>query len=134
MLRLVQGHPKLIDLAEAQAKDPSLLAEHLARADAAQTKGAAELDAFFQDGATCFDQAAFLTSLRDWTNGIVGALPGVRHGSSSTFCARSKAPEQDTDIALALRNFALAMERDLPDFKMVHVVARRMIGRVGSSR
>jgi hypothetical protein len=33
-----------------------------------------------------------------------------------------KAPEADKDIALALRDFALAMERQLPGFAMVHVV------------
>jgi hypothetical protein len=33
------------------------------------------------------------------------------------------APEQGKDIEPALRNFALAMERELPGFKMVHVIS-----------
>src|SRR5215831_619446 len=33
-----------------------------------------------------------------------------------------RAPEADKDIQLALRDFALAMERQLPNFSMVHVV------------
>ena len=33
-----------------------------------------------------------------------------------------RAPEQGRDIALELRNFALAMERQLPGFAMIHVV------------
>ena len=34
------------------------------------------------------------------------------------------APEQGKDIALALRDFALAMEQQLPGFSMVHVIDR----------
>jgi CHAT domain len=72
-LRLVQGHPKLIEFAEKLAADPQRLAAQLDRAEAVQ--GAGELDAFFRDGETCLDGAMFAANLRDWSSGIAGALP-----------------------------------------------------------
>lgn len=75
VLRLVQGHPKLIELAEAAAAKPAKLAAQLDEADKAQTAGAGELDAFFAQGETRLDPAAFVASLRAWTRGIAGALP-----------------------------------------------------------
>ena len=76
VLRLVQGHPKLIELAEALAKEPANLRAHLDQADAAQDKGDGELDAFFQEGETRHDATDFIASLRAWTRGIASALPG----------------------------------------------------------
>ena len=52
VLRLVQGHPKLIELAEALAAAPAKLAAQLDEADKAQTAGTGELDAFFAQGET----------------------------------------------------------------------------------
>ena len=71
-LRLVQGHPKLVELAENLAADPQRLGAQLDRAEAAE---GAELDAFFRLGESRFDVAAFTASLRDWTNGVAAALP-----------------------------------------------------------
>ncbi len=87
VLRLVQGHPKLIQLAEALAKEPSQLTAQLARSDAAQSKGAGELDAFFQEGETRFDPEAFLASLRGWTSGIAGALTEAARTFFHFLCA-----------------------------------------------
>jgi tetratricopeptide (TPR) repeat protein len=72
-LRLVQGHPKLIEFAENLAADPQHLKAQLERADA--TKGSGELDTFFREGETSFDAAAFATCLRNWTTGIAATLP-----------------------------------------------------------
>ena len=75
LLRLVQGHPKLIELAEGLAKDPTQLEAQLDQADTAQDKGADELEAFFQAGETRLDEAAFLSGLRRWTRGVASTLP-----------------------------------------------------------
>ena len=58
MLRVVQGHPKLMELADAAAADPARLAAQLAAAETAV--GGQVLDAFFRDGATALDAAQFL--------------------------------------------------------------------------
>jgi len=75
VLHVVQGHPKLIDLAEAMATDPAKLAAQLDEAEAAQTAGEGALSAFFTKGATQLDADAFTTSLRGWTSGAANALP-----------------------------------------------------------
>jgi hypothetical protein len=75
VLRLVQGHPKLIELAEGMAKAPPKLATQLDQAEAAQDKGADELDAFFQSGETRLDEGAFLAGLHQWTRRVASTLP-----------------------------------------------------------
>jgi tetratricopeptide (TPR) repeat protein len=71
-LRLVQGHPKLIELAENLAADPQRLAAQVDRGEAAE---GGELEAFFRVGESRFDPETFTASLRGWTNGIAAALP-----------------------------------------------------------
>ncbi len=83
-LRLVQGHPKLIELAENLAADPQRLAAQLDRADAAE---GGELDAFFRVGESRFDAAAFTASLRGWTTGIAAALPEAARTFFHFLCA-----------------------------------------------
>ena len=83
-LRLVQGHPKLIELAENLAADPQRLAAQLDRAETAER---GELDAFFRVGESDFDAAAFTVSLRDWTTGIAAALPEASRTFFHFLCA-----------------------------------------------
>jgi tetratricopeptide (TPR) repeat protein len=75
VLRVVQGHPKLLELADAAATaGPQRLAAQL---DAAERAGEGlVLDAFFRDGATALDAARFLDTLTAWTATAEGALPG----------------------------------------------------------
>lgn len=87
VLRLVQGHPKLIELAEALAAEPAELAAQLDKADAAQTVGAGELDAFFARGETQFDAASFTMSLRGWTRSIASGLPEAARVFFHFLCA-----------------------------------------------
>jgi tetratricopeptide (TPR) repeat protein len=84
-LRLVQGHPKLIEFAENLAADPQHLAAQLDGAEAPH--GAGELDAFFRDGETRLDGAMFTASLRDWSSGIAGALPEASQTFFHFLCA-----------------------------------------------
>ena len=62
-VKLVQGHPELLKLAEAQAASPEGLADHLQRAEAAGTGGAPELEAFFRTGESALDTSGFLSTL-----------------------------------------------------------------------
>jgi tetratricopeptide (TPR) repeat protein len=78
MLNLVQGHPKLIELAEGQAADPSTLTGHLDRATIdwnAAKVGADRLGAFFREGESKLEADAFLQALAGWTTSIVATLP-----------------------------------------------------------
>jgi hypothetical protein len=73
VLTLVQGHPKLLELADAAAADPVRLASQLAAAEAA-VDGAA-LTAFLTEGDTALDAAQFLQTLTAWTTHTTATLP-----------------------------------------------------------
>ncbi len=105
-LRLVQGHPKLIELAENLAADPQRLTAQLDRAEA--TQGASELDAFFRDGQTRFDGAMFTATLRDWSAGIAGALPEAARTFFHFLCALE---ENDRLSAVIEANWADLLKR-----------------------
>jgi tetratricopeptide (TPR) repeat protein len=74
VLHVVQGHPKLMELADAAAADPPRLATQLDAAGA--SADGKVLDAFFRDGATHLDAAQFLDALTGWTTIMLAALPG----------------------------------------------------------
>jgi hypothetical protein len=84
-LRLVQGHPKLIELSEKLAGDPLQLSRHLDHAEAARDAG--KLDAFFRDGETSLDAAEFTAALSDWSTGIAGTLPETARTLFHFLCA-----------------------------------------------
>ncbi len=73
-LKLVQGHPELLKLAEAQASSPQALSTHLERAQKAFTGGAAQLKAFYLTGESKLDAGAFLKALYAWTRSVSGVL------------------------------------------------------------
>ena len=77
-LRLVQGHPKLLDLADRQAVDLATLERQLTRAGRAWSAGQGTLDAFFQQGESALADADFLRVLADWTDGIAATLPAAQ--------------------------------------------------------
>ena len=95
-LRLVQGHPKLIELAEQQAADPQRLAAQLDRAEAAP--GSGELDAFFREGETRLDPTMFMDALRGWTVGIAGMLPEAARTFFYFLCALEEDDREDRII------------------------------------
>jgi CHAT domain len=73
VLTLVQGHPKLLELADAAAADRTRLASQLAAAEAA-VNGAA-LSAFLTQGDTTLDAAQFLQTLTAWATDATATLP-----------------------------------------------------------
>jgi hypothetical protein len=83
-LLAVQGHPKLLELADGLAADRAKLAERLAAAEAEQAGHGVELEAFFaagtaQEGETRQDDADFMQALRGWTQGIAAGLTPTAH-------------------------------------------------------
>jgi hypothetical protein len=73
VLTLVQGHPKLLELADAAAADRTRLTSQLAAAEAA-VDGTA-LTAFLATGDTALDAAQFLQILTAWTTDATATLP-----------------------------------------------------------
>jgi tetratricopeptide (TPR) repeat protein len=73
VLRVVQGHPKLLELADASAADPGRLDSQLAAAEGAAA--GTGLDAFFRDGTSTLDPRQFLAALSGWTTRTLTVLP-----------------------------------------------------------
>ena len=78
VLAVVQGHPKLLELADAAAADQAVLTAHLAAAESATeaATGGAALAAFFATGQSRLDPDGFVGVLAGWTASAVGILPG----------------------------------------------------------
>jgi hypothetical protein len=76
VLHLVQGHPKLLELADAAAADRPALDLHLAAARATADAHGAPLAAFLGQGRSGLDADGFLEMLTAWTNSTVATLPG----------------------------------------------------------
>jgi hypothetical protein len=123
VLRLVQGHPKLIELAEAQAVDSAKLAAQLDRAAAAQKQGEAELDAFLHEDRTCFGDPDFLASLRAWTNSIGSALPEASRLFFHFLCAMEEDDREDSIIAANWPDLWRRLERPAPSPDVESVLA-----------
>jgi hypothetical protein len=73
VLRVVQGHPKLMELADAAAADRNRLDAQLAAAEEAAA-GRGGLEAFFRDGASTLDPEEFLSALARWTESALAVL------------------------------------------------------------
>jgi tetratricopeptide (TPR) repeat protein len=75
VLNVVQGHPELLELADAEAADLQQLGARLAEADQALPGQAGRLGAFFARGESQLAPEHFLSVLAGWTRGAAGALP-----------------------------------------------------------
>ncbi|MEU0557438.1 hypothetical protein [Dactylosporangium sp. NPDC006015] len=78
VLHLVQGHPKLLELADRAAADEVTLARHLDAVERAATSGQAgsgqALTAFFAEGESALDDAGFMQVLAGWTTTAMDTL------------------------------------------------------------
>ena len=73
VLRVVQGHPKLMELADAAAADRNRLDAQLAAAETvADGQG---LEEFFRSGSSVLGSAEFLASLTRWTLAELDTMP-----------------------------------------------------------
>ena len=72
VLRLVQGHPKMLELADAAAADTGRLDTQLTAAE--QAAAGKQLEAFFRDGTSTLDPEQFLDALTAWTTTALTVL------------------------------------------------------------
>jgi tetratricopeptide (TPR) repeat protein len=74
-LLTVQGHPRLLTLANAGAADPAVLAARLDAAESAAQSRGAMLTTFFADGISELDASQFLAVLAGWTSNALADAP-----------------------------------------------------------
>ncbi len=105
VLRLVQGHPKLIELANGLAAEPAKLLAQLDR-----TAGLGVPEAFFDAGETRtqLGPAAFMAGLRGWTEGIAGTLSEEARLFFHFLCALE---EDDRNSVIIANNWSDVWER-----------------------
>jgi CHAT domain/AAA ATPase domain len=98
-LTLVQGLPKLLELADAAAADPAQLAAALAATHAA-VEGA-ELSVFLTTGSTALDGQQFVTALTAWTETVADALAAASRLLLQMLC-QIEEPDRRSPIAEAV--------------------------------
>lgn len=86
-LKLVQGHPKLIELADAQATDPEALEKYLEKAVGAWSGEEDQLNKFFLEGKSARTGEEFLRVLTGWTRDIAASLPSPSRMMFQLLCA-----------------------------------------------
>jgi tetratricopeptide (TPR) repeat protein len=74
-LAVVQGHPKLIELADGQAADPGALEARLGEADRAWLAGGTRVEAFLEQGESAAGEQDYLRVLEGWTRAVTTDLP-----------------------------------------------------------
>ncbi|XVV06609.1 CHAT domain-containing protein [Actinosynnema sp. CA-248983] len=74
VLAVVQGHPKLLELADAAAADRRVLVTRLNQAEAHAAERGTALSGFFEDGGGR-TEAQFVDTLAHWTLSTLAALP-----------------------------------------------------------
>jgi tetratricopeptide (TPR) repeat protein len=102
VLRVVQGHPKLLEFADAASADRNRLDAQLAAAERAAN--GQQLEAFFLDGASALGTGQFLDALTRWTAAALAVLPpearlmaeflaGLEDGDRTSFVIAGTWPE-----------------------------------------
>ena len=86
-LELVQGHPKLIELADAQAADPAALEKYLDSAFEAWNEEKNLLDRFFLEGESARTAEEFLEVLSRWTQDVSRSLSPASRTLFQFLCA-----------------------------------------------
>jgi len=74
-LAVVQGHPKLIELANGHARDPATLTARLAEADRTWLTRGTRLEPFLRGDEPAGTDRDYLTVLQGWTRSSTQALP-----------------------------------------------------------
>lgn len=87
ILFLVQGHPKLIKLADAQAANPAALEKYLDSAIGAWSEEKNFLDRFFVEGESARSAEEFLKVLSRWTQDVSRSLPQACQTIFQFLCA-----------------------------------------------
>jgi len=105
ILRAAQGHPKLLELADAMAVDLAALEDHLAHAESASSGADTVRMAFFETGKSDQPEAVFVQELRRWTEGVAQNL-----SSTAQLLAQFLARLEDADRTLKV------VQRNWEDF------------------
>ncbi len=112
VLTLAQGHPQLLELADAAAADPPRLTYQLAEIEAA-VDGAAPLAAFLTQGHTRLDAEQLLRTFTAWTITVAATLPAPARLLLQALC---RIEETDRSTAVVGVNWAALWRRlDQPD-------------------
>jgi hypothetical protein len=99
-LSLIQGHPKLIELADAQASDSDTLGNYLEKV--AQAWGdESRLEKFFEEGISSQVAEKFLEILKGWTQSISENLPKTARVLFHFICALEDS-DRSSDIVESL--------------------------------
>ncbi|MGH8903855.1 MAG: AAA family ATPase [Egibacteraceae bacterium] len=107
-LAVVQGHPKLIELADGLAADPASLQQRLGEADRAWTATGTRLGAFFEHGESTAAEQDYLSVLDGWTRATVALLP---HPAALLFWFLCAVEEDDRSEAVVAANWADLWQR-----------------------
>ncbi|MGH9721338.1 MAG: CHAT domain-containing protein [Bryobacteraceae bacterium] len=123
MLELVQGHPELLKLAEAQATSPERLSGHLDRAQQAATVGAEQLRAFFETGESKLEPRGFLEALNAWTRSVSGSLAELARLLFHRLCCLEEEDREEGIIKIVWGDVSSEM-RELVDAGLVDAAYR----------
>lgn len=116
-LELVQGHPKLLEFAEAQAFEPIELAKYIDRATKAWNTEADRFRAFFRDGMSSVDAEDLICILTDWTSSIIRSMPINPRIMSQFLCAIEEKDRNSVILGAILEEFwkCLNLAEDAPN-------------------
>ncbi len=137
-LSLVQGHPKLIELADAQAADPAALERYLASALEAWSEVQSHLDRFFQEGESARTAEEFLKVLTRWSQDAARSLPQASRMLFQFLCAQEDADRLNGIVqpvwpelwkALGLKGDAPELEQVLGSVKSAGLVQSQTLGK-----
>lgn len=101
-LEIVQGHPKLIELADHLAANPEALRRQLAGSEDLWAAGdASRLGAFFADGEAAVGDDGYLTVLAGWTRSIAATLPAAAARLFEVVCGMEDGDRRQDLLGLA---------------------------------
>jgi hypothetical protein len=107
LLTLTQGHPQLLEFADAAAADPPRLAYQLAEIEAAMA-GAAPLAAFLTQGHTRLDAEQLLQIFATWTITVAATAPAPARLLLQALC---RMEETDRNTAVIDANWPAVWRR-----------------------
>ncbi len=118
VLELVQGNPKLLELADRQATDAITLQARIAEANEAWA-GKADLDAFFATGEPDdkIEAEDFLRVIQRWTNGIAATLSEEEQLAFQLICCLEPGDRIGSIVSSAWKGLWRNLKRDgdVPD-------------------
>jgi tetratricopeptide (TPR) repeat protein len=99
MLRIAQGHPKLIELANGQAAHPERLAGFVAAGDQAWQDQGGIPDGFFTTGEAAAEPDDYLHILAAWTNAVTDGLAPAERDLFWVLCCMEEADREPGILA-----------------------------------